>query len=49
MRATVAHSESQKVYFMTHTKNIEKNVPKSGVLTSGTFRKSPPLFETDWR
>jgi len=39
--------KSQKVYFMTHTKNIEKNVPKSGVLTSGTFRKTPPLFGTE--
>ena len=39
--------KSQKVYFMTHTKNIEKNVPKSGVLTFETFRKSPPLFGTE--
>lgn len=39
--------KSPKVYFMTHTKNIEKNVPNSGVLTFETFRKSPPLFGTE--
>ncbi len=39
--------KSQKVYFMGHLKNSEKNVPKSGVLTFETFRKSPPLFGTE--
>lgn len=49
MRAIVALSKSTKVYFMTHPKNIEKSVPKSGILTFETYRKSPPLFGTDWR
>ncbi len=37
----------QKVYFMKHLKNSENSVPKSGVLTFETFRKSPPLFGTE--
>ena len=32
---------------MAHLKNSEKSVPKSGVLTFETFRKSPPLFGTE--
>ena len=34
---------------MKQPENGEKSVPKSGVLTSGTFRKSPPLFGTERR
>jgi len=39
----------QKVYFMKQPENGKKSVPKGGVLTFKTFRKSAPLFETDWR
>ena len=38
---------STKVHFMGRLKNSEKSVSKSPVLTFETFRKSPPLFETD--
>ncbi len=46
---SIAVDEFQKVYFMTQLKNGKKSIPKGGVLTFETFRKSAPLFETDWR
>ena len=46
---SIAVDEFQKVYFMKQPENGKKSVPKGGVLTFETFRKSAPLFETDWR
>ena len=37
----------QKVYFVAQSKNSEKSVPKSPILSFGTFRKSSPLFGTE--